>query len=55
MNLWLFGGLACLAAWLLLTFVMPAGSGLVHLLLGIGLVSLVVWWGKRPAGANPAP
>ncbi|MDZ4674036.1 MAG: hypothetical protein SGI84_06245 [Gemmatimonadota bacterium] len=47
MNLWLFGGLASLAAWLLLTFVVPSGTGVVHVLLGAGLVALVVWWGKR--------
>ena len=53
MTLWLFGGLASLAAWILLTFVVPAGTGMTHLLLGTGLVAIVVWWGKRPP--TPAP
>lgn len=46
-NLWLFGGLASLAAWIVLTFVVPAGTGWTHVLLGVGLVGLVVWWGQR--------
>jgi len=50
-NLWLFGGLASLAAWIVLTFVVPAGTGATHVLLGVGLVAIVVWWGKRPPGA----
>lgn len=47
MDLWLFGALASLAAWFLLTFVVPAGTGLVHILLGAGLVALIVWWARR--------
>lgn len=50
-NLWLFGGLASLVAWIVLTFVVPAGTGATHVLLGVGLVAIVVWWGKRPPGA----
>jgi hypothetical protein len=46
-NLWLFGGLAALIAWFLLIFIVPAGQGAVHVLLGAGLVALVVWWGRR--------
>jgi len=49
-NPWLLGGLACLLAWFVLTFVSPAGTGMVHVLLGAGLVAVVVWWGRRDAG-----
>ncbi len=55
MNLWLFGGIACLLAWILLTFVAPVGIGLVHVLLGTGLVLVVVGWVKRDAATQPAP
>lgn len=50
MNPWLFGGLAALAAWFVLTFIAPTGIGAVHVLLGAGLVALVVWWGRRDGG-----
>jgi hypothetical protein len=46
-NAWLFGGLAALVAWFVLIFIAPAGIGAVHILLGVGLVALVVWWGKK--------
>ena len=47
MPLWLFGGLACLVAWFVLTFLAPVGIGAVHALLGVGLVALIVWWARR--------
>jgi len=52
MNLWLFGGLASLVAWIVLTFLVPAGTGWVHVLLGVGLVGIVVWWGQRAPAAE---
>jgi len=51
-NPWLLGGLACLLAWFVLTFLAPAGTGMVHVLLGAGLVAVVVWWGRRDAGGT---
>lgn len=52
MTPWLFGGLAALAAWFVLTFIAPVDIGAVHVLLGGGLVALVVWWGKRGVGSE---
>lgn len=40
----LIAALACLVLWAVLTFVLPAGLGIVHVLLGVGLVLLVRWW-----------
>jgi hypothetical protein len=54
-NLWLFGGLAALLTWALLTFVIPAGTGLIHILLGVGLVAVVVWWARRPDPREVGP
>lgn len=52
MNLWLYGGLAALAAWFLLTFIAPIEVGAVHILLGAGLVAVVVWWARRDETAG---
>lgn len=52
MNLWLFAGLASLAVWFVFTFVSPIGMGVVHIPLGVGLVALVVWWGKRAVSSE---
>jgi hypothetical protein len=38
--------LLLIAAWLVLTFITPAGFGAVHLLLATGATMLVVWWGE---------
>ena len=54
MNPWLLGGLACLLAWFVLTFLVPVNLGAVHVLLGMGLVAVVVWWGQRGSGV-PGP
>ena len=35
------GGIALLAAWVLLAFVFPVGSGWVHLLMGAGVILLI--------------
>ena len=35
---------ACLVLWVVLTFVVPAGLGVVHALLGLGVALLVRWW-----------
>jgi len=39
--------LLCLAAWVVLTFVRPVGLGIVHVLLALGAVLWVRWWGQR--------
>jgi hypothetical protein len=43
----LIAALACLALWFVFTFVVPAGLGVVHVLLGAGAVLLVRWWVVR--------
>lgn len=48
MSLTLIGAILALAIWLLTTFVVPVGIGLVHALLAIGVVLLVRWWALRP-------
>ena len=35
---------ACLVVWVVFTFVVPAGLGVVHALLGLGVTLLVRWW-----------
>lgn len=37
---------ASLIAWVVLVFVTPVQSGLVHLLLAVGTTMLVRWWGE---------
>jgi hypothetical protein len=49
MNLTLVGAIICLAAWILTTFVVPVGLGIVHLLLAAGVLLLVRWWALRYA------
>lgn len=48
----LVAGLVCLAVWFGLTFIMPVGLGVVHVLLGLGVVLLIRWWVLR---AQPTP
>ena len=36
-----------LVAWVILAFVTGPGPGVVHLLLALGTVLLVRWWGLR--------
>jgi hypothetical protein len=40
----LLAAVACLVVWLVFTFVVPAGLGVVHALLGLGVALLVRWW-----------
>ena len=44
MKLTLLASLLCLALWVLLTFIRPAGLGIVHLLLAAGATLWVRWW-----------
>jgi hypothetical protein len=44
MALTLVASIVCLAAWIVLTFVRPVGLGVVHLLLGAGVVLWIRWW-----------
>jgi len=40
----LLAAVLCLGLWVVLTFLLPVGLGIVHVLLGVGLVLLVRWW-----------
>jgi hypothetical protein len=42
--LWLIAAVACLLVWAAFTFVLPAGLGLVHVLLGVGITFLIRGW-----------
>ena len=39
--------LVSLGAWVVLTFVVPVGLGIVHVLLALGVVLLIRWWALR--------
>jgi hypothetical protein len=43
----LVAALTLLAVWVVLTFVLPAGLGVVHLLLAGGVVMVIRWWVLR--------
>ena len=45
--LWMIGGTACLLLWGVLTFVTPAGLGVVHVLLGVGVLAIIRGWVDR--------
>ena len=48
MNLTLVGAIVALVAWILTTFMVPVGLGIVHLLLAAGVLLLIRWWALRP-------
>lgn len=48
----LIGAIVALTLWFALTFVVPAGLGLVHVLLGAGVVLWIRWWALRPSPAG---
>jgi hypothetical protein len=41
-----------LGLWFVLTFAMPVGLGVVHLLLGLGAWLLIRWWVVREPGGT---
>lgn len=45
--LWMVFGAGCLLVWVILTFVAPAGLGVVHVLLGAGVLALIRGWVER--------
>jgi len=47
MNATLAIATVCLAAWIVLGFVVPVGIAAVHLLLALAAVLLVRWWALR--------
>jgi hypothetical protein len=53
MALNLFAAIACLALWVLVTFIRPVGLGVVHLLLAAGAVLLIRWWALRGEARQP--
>lgn len=44
----LIASVVCLALWTVLVFIRPLGLGVVHVLLAVGVVLWVRWWGLRP-------
>ena len=43
----LVASVVCLLLWAVLTFVRPIGLGIVHILLAVGAVLFVRWWGLK--------
>ena len=52
MNLTLAGAILALALWILTTFLIPVGLGIVHLLLAAGVVLLIRWWALRDGASG---
>ena len=50
--IWLVGGVVCLVVWIVLTFVTPVGLGVVHVLLGAGVLALIRGWVEREAASS---
>jgi hypothetical protein len=48
----LLGAIVALLLWFLLTFAVPVGLGVVHLLLAAGVVLLIRWWALREPAAG---
>ena len=46
MQISLVVAIASLAIWVVLVFVTPVQSGVIHLLLAVGATLLVRWWGE---------
>jgi hypothetical protein len=49
--LYLVSGIVCLLVWLVLTFLTPVGLGIVHVLLGAGVLLLIRGWVERESAA----
>lgn len=54
MSLTLIASLLCAALWAVLTFVRPAGLGVVHLLLAAAAILWVRWWASRDGPRSSA-
>ena len=47
MSLKLLAAIVSLLLWILVTFIVPVGHGMVHLLLGAGVLLMIRWWGEK--------
>jgi hypothetical protein len=47
--IWMVAGVVCLLVWVVLTFIAPVGLGVVHVLLGAGVLALIRGWVEREA------
>ena len=52
--IWIISGVVCLLAWIGLTFLAPVGLGVVHVLLGAGILLLMRGWVEidQPAASS---
>jgi hypothetical protein len=50
----LIGAVLALVLWFGLTFVVPVGVGIVHVLLALGVLWLICWWVLRTASPGPS-
>lgn len=53
MSLDLVGAVVALVAWVVLTFIIPPGLWIVHVLLAAGVILLIRWWALRYANDKP--
>ncbi|HEV8358793.1 MAG TPA: hypothetical protein VGQ17_18710 [Gemmatimonadales bacterium] len=47
MDLTLLAAVGSLGVWVVLVFIRPVGLGVVHVLLGLGVVLWIRWWALR--------
>ena len=47
--LYMISGIVCLVVWIALTFLAPVGLGIVHVLLGAGVLLLIRGWVEKEA------
>lgn len=50
--IWMVGGAACILVWIVLTFVTPVGLGVVHVLLGAGVLLLIRGWVEKESTSS---
>lgn len=44
---WMIAGAVCLLVWIGVTFIAPVGLGIVHILLGAGVLLIIRGWVER--------
>jgi hypothetical protein len=49
---WFVSGVISLAVWIVLTFVAPVGLGVIHVLLGAGVLLVIRGWVERQPVAS---
>ena len=50
--IWMVGGAVCILVWGILTFAAPVGLGVVHVLLGAGVLAWIRGWVDRESAGG---